>query len=410
MNKAPPPIPKSYQRHKLERASLVEVEMENSVEIPKSVSNNSLPNICVNTTTTTNEPPVANLLSFSPPPTPPPRRRKQRGTREVTPKNTTLDVPDSGGTILDDHSSSDEVDTTSSSGSSSCDSPTVKNMVAPPLPPRSELSNYVTMLQPNTMDLPPTEPPPLPPRDELMDSPVLMHNLLQPDTTDLPPLTEPPPLPPRDADSPVCMHNSSSAPPLPSRNIPSVSGLRPRCDAIPTVPPRDKKRISPNTSRKAAYTPPVPHRNIDLGPRRNSAEAICSSPDISLIDVEDIWKSEDFGEVLAHELLSQASRSSFTEEIAKKLQSNFIMRPSKAVMDTLSNDDSFSLSLPPPLIPSTSSSPQVNRKTDDTVASSDPLDLLLDKSDLTKWVTTSSNGQQPQEKNATPTANGNVLT
>lgn len=384
MNKAPPPVPKSYQKHKLERASLVEPEIERSTEIPKSISNNSLPNIAVSTTTVPNEPPVADLLSFSPPPTPPPRRRKQRGGGQATPKTSTLDVPDSGGTILDDHSSSDEVDTTSSSGSSS-DSPTATNIVAPPLPPRSELNNYVTMLQPNTMDLPLTDaPPPLPPRDELLESPVLMHN-------------------------------SSSAPPLPPRDEPpSAPVLPPRSD-VPIVPPRDKKKLSPNTARKTTYTPPAPHKEFDMGPRCNSADVLNNLPasSVSLIDVEDPWPSdEEFGNTLARELLSQASRSSFTEEIAKRLQSNLFMRPSKAVMDTLSNDDPFSPTLPPPLIPSTSSSPQVNRKTDEcpsTTANFDPLDRLLDKSDLTKWVATSS--QQQQEKTTTTaTANGNVLT
>ena len=395
MNKAPPPVPKSYQKHKLERASLVELDIERSMEIPKSVSNNSLPNICVSTTTS-NEPPTADLLSFSPPPTPPPRRRKQRGAKEIPKENAPLDVPDRGGTTLDDQSSSDEVDTSSSSSSSTTTSP-IDNMVPPPLPPRDEI-NYVDMLQPKIttsyVDLPlTTVPPPLPPRDELID------------------------LPPRDGltDSPILMYNSSSAPPLPPRDEPSAPLLPPMSDVTgPTAPPRDKKRLSPNTSRKiTSYTPPLQHKDIDLGPRRNSVDALSKpkSSDVSLLELENEWKSEDFGSTLARQLLL-SSRSSFTEDIAKRLQSYSIMRPSKAVMDTLSNDDPFSSSLPPPLIPSTSSSPQVDRKTDNcssTTGSNNPLDQLFDKSDLTKWVTTSSSNQQQQEKNTT-TANGNVLT
>ena len=386
MNKTPPPVPKSYQKHKLERASLVELEIERSTEIPKSVSNNSLPNVCVSTTTS-NEPPTANLLSFSPPPTPPPRRRKQRGAKEIAKENAPPDVPDRSGTTLDNQSSSDEVDTSSSSSSTST-SP-IDNMVPPPLPPRDEI-DYVDLLQPKVttsyVDLPLSSvPPPLPPRDEPPDSPVLMYN-------------------------------SSSAPPLPPRDEPSAPLLPPRSDIVcPTVPPRDKKRLSPNTTRKiTSYTPPLQHKDIDLGPRRNSIDTLTNSklPDVSLLEIENEWESEDFGNTLARQLL-QSSRSSFSEEIAKRLQSNSIMRPSKAVMDTLSSDDPFSSSLPPPLIPSssTSSSPQVNRKTDDcasTTGSNNPLDWLLDKSDLSKWVTTSSSNQQ--QENNTTTANGNVLT
>ena len=382
MNKAPPPVPKSYQKHKLERASLVDPEIEGSTEIPKSVSNNSLPNICVSMTTS-NEPPTANLLSFSPPPTPPPRRRKQRGVKEIAKEIAPLNVPDRGGTTLDDQSSSDEVDASSSSSSSSSTSP-IGNMVAPPLPPRDDI-HYVDMLQPKVMDLPLSSvPPPLPPRDELTNSPILLYN-------------------------------SSSAPPLPPRDVPSPPLLPPRDDAIgPTAPPRDKKRLSPNTSRKiTSYTPPLQHKDIDLGPRRNSIDILTNSKlsDVSLLEFEKDWESENFGNTLARELL-QSSRSSFSEEIAKRLQSNSIMRPSKAVMDTLSNDDPFSSSLPPPLIPSTSSSSQVDGRTDScasTTASSDPLDRLFDKNDLSKWVTTSSSSQQQQDNNTT-TANGNVLT
>ena len=381
MNKTPPPIPKSYQKHKLERASVVEPEIERSMEIPKSNSNTSLPNIAVGTTTlASNEPPVADLLSFSPPPTPPPRRRKKRGTGEDTPKGSTLDVPVKGSiTIsLEDHSSSDEVDTSSSS-SSSGDSP-IRKAVAPPLPPRDD---YVTMLQSKTMDLSLTDgPPPLPPRDEM---------------------------------SPVLLCNTSSAPPLPRRDKPSAPAVPSRNDIIPLAPPRDKKKISPIFSRKT-YTPPVPHKDLDLGPRRNSADVLCNSPlpDVSLMETENSWTHKDFRSTLAHELLAQAQRSSFSEDIAKKLQSNPFMRPSRAVMDTITNDDPFSSScLPPPLIPSTSSS-TLSKKTEDlssTTAKSDPLDQLLDKSDLSKWVTTSSSNQQ-QEKNTTTTTtpNGNVLT
>lgn len=387
MNKAPPPVPKSYQKHKLERASLVELEIERSTELPKSVSNNSLPNVCVSTTTTSNEPPTADLLSFSPPPTPPPRRRKQRGAKEDVKEKASLDVPDRGATTLDNQSSSDEVDTSSSSSSSTSTSP-IDNMVPPPLPPRDEI-NYVDMLQPKVtttyVDLSLSSvPPPLPPRDELNDSPIMMYN-------------------------------STSAPPLPPRDEPTAPLLPPRSDVTgPTAPPRDKKRLSPNTSRKiTSYTPPLQHKDIDLGPRRNSFD-ILSNPnlsDVSLLEFENEQESEDFGKTLARQLLL-SSRSSFTEDIAKRLQSNSIMRPSKAVMDTLSNDDPFSSSLPPPLIPSTSSSPQVDRKTVDcpsTTGSNNPLDRLLDKSDLSKWVTTSSSNQQQQENNTT-TANGNVLT
>jgi len=404
MNKTPPPVPKSYHKHKLERASLVDSEMERSTEIPKSISNNSLPNICISSTTpVTNEPPVANLLSLSPPPTPPPRRRKQRGSQQATSKSSTLDITD-GRTILDDQSSSDDVDSSSTSSSSSSNSPTATT-VAPPLPPRNELTDYVTMLQPKTMDLPLPAgvPPPLPPRDELT--------------------------------SPVLMYNSSSAPPLPPRDVPPPL-LPSNVDAIvPIAPPRDKKRSSPKVNRKSmlTYTPPLPHKELDLG-RRCSVDLMHSSsssnvplldvgshcdtvdmlhdspsPDISLLDVGNQWPDE-FSNTIARELLAQESRTSFTEEIAKKLQSNLFMRPSKAVMDTLA-DDPFS-SLPPPLIPSTSSSPQVERKTDvppSTTASNDPLDRLFDKSDLNKWVTTSSSQQmQHQEKHTT--ANGNVLT
>ena len=386
MNKAPPPVPKSYQKHKLERASLVEPDLERSMEITKSNSNTSLPNIAVDTTSTTtstsNEPPVADLLSFSPPPTPPPRRRKKRGTGEDTPKGSTLDVPDKGGiTIsLEDHSSSDEVETTSSS-SSSGDSP-IRKPVAPPLPPRD---NYVTMLQSKTMDLSLTDgPPPLPPRDEIM--------------------------------SPVLLCNSSSAPPLPPRDEPSVPAVPPRNDLIPSAPLRDKdkKGISPIFSRKT-YTPPVPHKDFDMGPRRNSADVLCNSPspDVSLMEVEIPWPQEDFGSTLARELLAQAQRSSFSEDIAKKLQTNPFMRPSRAVMDTITNDEPFSSSLPPPLIPSTSSTSSKITEDLATTAKSDPLDQLFDKSDLSKWVTTSSSNQQ-QEKNtntttSTTTPNGNVL-
>ena len=382
MNKTPPPIPKSYQKHKLERASLVELEIERSTEIPKSHSNNSLPNVGVSTTTS-KEPPTGNLLSFSPPPTPPPRRRKQRGNKQVTKESTALDVPDGGATTLDDQSSSDEVDTSSSTSSSS-NSPTRSNMVAPPLPPRDEL-NYVDMLQPKIVDLPmPSQPPPpLPPLDDIKETVTLMYN-------------------------------SSSAPPLSPQDVPTPPLLHPSNDAaIPTAPPRDKKRLSPNTSRKVtSYTPPLQHRDIDLGPRRNSIDVLTDSKssDVSLLELENEQKSEDFGKALARELLL-TSRSSFSEEIAKKFQSNSFMRPSKAVMDTLSNDDPFSSSLPPPLIPSTSSLPQDDTKTD-TTASSDPLDRLLDKNDLSKWVI--SNSSQQQENNATTTtsttANGNVLT
>ena len=378
MNKAPPPVPKSYQKHKLERASLVEPEIERSTEIPKSNSN---PNIAVGTTVTAHsDPPVADLLSLtSPTPTPkaPPRRRnKKHGIGQIIPKGSAQDVPDKGGiTInLEDHSSSDEVDTTSTS-SSSGDSP-IRRGVVPPLPPRDD---YVTMLQPKIMDLPLTDgPPPLPPRDELVTSPLLMHN-------------------------------SSSAPPLPSRNEPSVPVVPPRNDIIPLAPPREKKRISPNLPRKT-YTPPVPHKGFDMGPRCNSADVLNSSmpPDESLIDIEEQWVSEDFGGTLARELLAQTSRTSFTEEIAKKIQSNSFMRPSKAVMDTISSDDPFSSSLPPPLIPSTTSS-TASKTTEDfssMTAKSDPLDQLLDKNDLSKWLSTSSSNQQEK----TTTANGNVLT
>lgn len=370
MNRTPPPIPKSYQRHKLERASLVEPEMERSTEIPKSSSNNSLPNISVSTTAS-NDPPVANLLSFSPPPTPPPRRRKQRGAQKPVPVSVTLDIPDQS-TALIDQSSSDELDSSTSSSSSNVNSP----VVAPPLPPRVEMDNYIAMLQqPKNTKLPPPAdlPPPLPPRDDLIPSPVLMYN-------------------------------SGTAPPLPSRDDPMV----------PIIPPRDRKKLSPNSSRKITYTPPLPHKDYDLGPRRNSIECLCNSPspDVPLLDMENQWQCEDFGNSLARQLLAQDSRTSFTEEIAKKLQSNLFMRPSKAVMDTLSHDDSSSL--PPPLIPSTTSSHQVDAKTDDcppTAKSSNPLDQLLDKNDLSKWMSSSnnsSNSSQRQEKHATP--NGNVLT
>ena len=375
MNKAPPPVPKSYHKHKLERASLVEPEIERTIEIPKSASNNSLPNICVSTASS-NEPPTGDLLSLSPPPTAPPRRRKQKEAKQVTIDSTESDVQDTGSTVLGDESCSDEVDTSSSSTSSAITSP-IDNMIPPPLPPRDEI-DYVDMLQPKVMDLSiASVPPPLPPRDGLTDSPVLMYN-------------------------------SSCAPPLPSRDITTAPLLPPRNDiTIPTAPPRDKKGLSPNSSRKiTSYTPPLQHKDIDSGPRRNSIDVLRSSlsPDVSLLEFENDWKSEDLGNALARELL-QTSRSSFTESIAKRLQSNHFMRPSRAVMDSLSSDESFSPSLPPPLIPSTSSTPQASNKLDETTISNDPLDRLLDKNDLSKWLSSSN-----QQENNTTTANGNVLT
>ena len=76
-----------------------------------------------------------------------------------------------------------------------------------------------------------------------------------------------------------------------------------------------------------------------------------------------------------------------------------------------SNDSVASPSLPPPLIPS-SSSTQSERKSEQpssSSATSNPLDSLLDKTDLSKWATTSHNQQEKLDNNST-TPNGNVLT
>jgi len=419
LNKTPPPIPKSYQKHKQERDSIVEPEIERSIEVTRSIDSSTTPGVSV-TKSTTSEPPVANLVSFSPPPTPPPRRRgRQRAnahSQGVPTVDTLLGVPNvaAGDTLVDSrdlvtpasegHSSSDDVDSSSTTSSSSSDIEDIGTM-APPLPPRDELmeNTYVTMLQSENMDLslmtgkvapplPPRDlddlpipispgnPPPIPPRD-LLSSPI------QPDSVDLP---RPFPLPPMD----------SNTPPIPPRD-------------------RDKKRNSPKLPRQT-YTPPIQQRNAQPLAHCNSTEMQRKLNQVQLIEMDDAFSpgdqycldmSTEFGQSVARELLSQSSRSSFTEEIAKKLSSSSLLRPSKAVMQSFSGNDSFaSPSLPPPLIPS--SSTQSERKSEQpssSATSSNPLDSLLDKTDLSKWATTSHNQQEKLENNNT-TPNGNVLT
>ena len=421
LNKTPPPVPKSYQRHKQERDSIVDPDLERSTEIPNSGDSNALPYINV-MKADTSEPPVANLVPISPPPTPPPRRRgRQRanaqskavsvdtllGVPDITAGDTVVDSPDVvTSSVSESHSSSDDVDTSSTTSSSSGSD--VIGMTAPPLPPRDELmeNTYVTMLQSENVDLSLTTrrvAPPLPPRDH-DDLPIFV------------PPGNPPPLPPRDLLSSPIQPDSM----LSTRDLPKPVPLPPRDSNTPPVPPRDRKKNSPKLHRQA-FTPPTQQKNTQPLAHCNSTEMqrkLTQSPELQLIEMDDGFSPGDgfcldmtteFGQSVARELMSH-SRSSFTEEIAKKISSSFLLRPSKAVMQSFSGDDPFGSSLPPPLLPSTSST-QSETKSEQppSSATSNPLDSLLDKNDYSKWATTTHNQQEKLENNST-TPNGNVLT
>jgi len=386
------------------------------MEVQRSGDGNTVPNVSVTKTATT-EPPVADLVSFSPPPTPPPRRRgRQRANAQsqqpsvdamlsvpnITGADAFVDSPGVESPVSEGNSSSDEVDSSSTTSSSSGNDDGIGTM-APPVPPRDELlveNTYVTMLQSENVDLlagntPPSgsAPPPLPPRD-LDDLPILV------------PAGNPPPLPPRDLlTSPLPPDSMSS-----TRDLPKPIPLPPMSSNTPAVPPRDKKKNSPKMPRQT-YTPPTQQKNAQPLAHCNSTEMQrkhTESSEFQLIEMEDAFSSDgfcldmssEFSQSVARELLSQSSRSSFTEEIAKKLSSSSILRPSKAVMQAL----------PPPLIPASSSSQSKSEQPPSSSATKNPLDSLLSKNELSKWAATSHNQQEKQEDTNNMTANGNVLT